>query len=36
MPARQRGFTLLEMLVVIVLISVAAGLVEDRDHPAGA
>jgi general secretion pathway protein H len=27
MPARQRGFTLLEMLVVIVLISVAAGLV---------
>ena len=27
MPARQRGFTLLEMLVVIMLISVAAGLV---------
>lgn len=27
MPARQRGFTLLEMLVVIVLISIAAGLV---------
>ncbi|NWD64734.1 type II secretion system protein [Pseudomonas sp. IPO3774] len=27
MPALQRGFTLLEMLVVIVLISIAAGLV---------
>ena len=27
MPDAQRGFTLLEMLVVIVLISIAAGLV---------
>lgn len=27
MPSPQRGFTLLEMLVVIVLISIAAGLV---------
>ncbi|MDF3202775.1 type II secretion system protein [Pseudomonas sp. 1912-s] len=27
MPALQRGFTLLEMLVVIILISIAAGLV---------
>ncbi|NWC95875.1 MULTISPECIES: type II secretion system protein [unclassified Pseudomonas] len=27
MPAPQRGFTLLEMLVVIILISIAAGLV---------
>ena len=27
MPTLQRGFTLLEMLVVIVLISIAAGLV---------
>ncbi len=27
MPNAQRGFTLLEMLVVIVLISIAAGLV---------
>ncbi|MCF5780273.1 prepilin-type N-terminal cleavage/methylation domain-containing protein, partial [Pseudomonas poae] len=27
MPNLQRGFTLLEMLVVIVLISIAAGLV---------